>query len=420
MPHESATPLSTTGFQDDTPVAGAEPIRLPVERSSGCPFDPPAEMARLRAEQPLARLSFPDGHVGWLATSHSLARAVFSDARFSSRYEYLHLPFETGYSGELPVAPVGDMTGMDAPEHTRYRRLLAGKFTVRRMAFLGERIERITAEHLDGMERQGPTVDLVKAFAQPIPALTICELLGVPYDEHDFFQESTATVMSHGSTQEELAVALTAMHEYLRQLVLAKRAAPTDDLLSDLTRSDLTDEELTGLAVFLLGAGLDTTANMISFGTFALLSNPSQFAALRADPGIADQAVEELMRYLTIAQLGARSALEDVELAGQVVRAGETVIVSTEAANRDPERYPDPDVLDLRRKATGHLGFGHGIHQCLGQQLARVEMRAAFPALVSRFPTLRLAVPADEVPLRTGMNIFGVHRLPVTWGPERR
>ncbi|MGW2230142.1 cytochrome P450 [Streptomyces formicae] len=416
MLHESSTPAPDNALEGGALAASADPVRLPVERPSGCPFDPPAELARLRAERPLARLSFPDGHVGWLATSHAVARAVLSDSRFSSRYEFMHLPFETGFTGELPPAPVGDMTGMDAPEHTRYRRLLAGKFTVRRMALLGDRIERITADHLDAMERQGPTVDLVTAYAQPIPALTICELLGVPYDEHHFFQESTATVMSHSSTPEDVAAAMTAMHEYLGRLVVAKRAAPTDDLLSDLTGSDLDDEELTGLAVFLLGAGLDTTANMIALGTFALLSNPDQFAALRADPGLADQAVEELMRYLTIAQLSARSALEDVELAGQVVRAGETVAVSMEAADRDPAKYPDPDVLDLRRKASGQLGFGHGIHQCLGQQLARVEMRAAFPALLTRFPTLRLAVPADEIPLRTGMNIFGVHRLPVTWG----
>ncbi|MFE0171303.1 cytochrome P450 [Streptomyces sp. NPDC059002] len=414
MPHESSTPAHTKAL--DEAVLAAEPVRLPVERPSGCPFDPPTELTRLREERPLTRLSFPDGHVGWLATSHALVRAVLSDSRFSSRYELLHLPMETGYTGEMPPAPIGDMTGMDAPEHTRYRRLLAGKFTVRRMNLLSERVEQITTEHLDAMERQGPTVDLVKAYAQPIPALTICELLGVPYTEHEFFQQNTETIMLHSSTMEERAAAMTAMEEYLHQLVLAKRAAPTDDLLSDLTTSDLTDEELTGLAGFLLGAGLDTTANMIAYGTFALLSNPEQFEALRADPGIADQAVEELMRYLTIAQIGGRSALEDVELGGELIKAGETVIVAHETANRDPLKYPDPDVLDLRRTATGQLGFGHGIHQCLGQQLARVEMRAAFPALVTRFPTLRLAIPADEVPLRTGMNIFGVHKLPVTWG----
>lgn len=293
-----------------------------------------------------------------------------------------------------------------------------GKFTVRRMRELTERVEQITAEHLDAMERQGGPVDLVEAYAQPVPALMICELLGVPYADRELFQRHTTTLLTQSTDQEAQYAALTALQEYLHALVLAKRAEPTDDLLGDLTTSDLTDEELTGIGGLLLAAGLDTTANMLAHGTFALLSNPDQLAALRSDPDLADQAVEELMRYLTVADPAVRSALEDVELDGRLIKAGETVTLSMQAANRDPEKFPDPDTLDLRRKATGHLGFGHGIHQCLGQQLARVEMRVALPALLTRFPTLRLAVPADEVPLRTGMNIYGVHRLPVTWDKE--
>ncbi|MFF8644111.1 cytochrome P450 [Streptomyces sp. NPDC015345] len=390
-------------------------LRLPTTRREGCPFDPPEELARLRAEQPLARLHFPDGHLGWLATSHSVVRSVLADPRFSSRYELMHLPYESELSGQLGPAPVGDLTGLDAPEHTRYRRLLTGKFTVRRMRLLTERVEQISADHLDAMERHGPTLDLVKAYAQPIPTLMICELLGVPYADREFFRRQTEILMTQGTGEAELLAAMTAGQEYLHQLVLAKRAEPTDDLLGDLTGTDLSDEELAGIGNFLLGAGLDTTANMIAYGTFALLSHPDQFAALRDDPGLAESAVEELMRYLTIAQTGARTALEDVEVAGRLVRAGETVVVSMEAANRDPARFPAPDTLDVRRKATGHLGFGHGIHQCLGQQLARIELRVALPALVTRFPTLRLAAAPEDIPLRTGMNIFGVHELPVTW-----
>ncbi|WP_055567642.1 cytochrome P450 [Streptomyces atriruber] len=389
---------------------------FPAARSKGCPFDPPAELTRLREERPLTRLRFPDGHMGWLATGHPAVRAVLSDSRFSSRYELQHMPFVTGFTGELPPAPTGDLTGIDAPEHTRYRRLLAGKFTVRRMRLLTERVERITADHLDAMERQGPVVDLLQAYARPVPALMICELLGVPHADQDMFQRHTETSMTLSSTEEERTAAMVAIEEYMRELVLRKRADPTDDLLSDLTGSDLTDEELTGIGGFLLGAGLDTTANMIAFGTFALLANPDQLAALRAEPELADQAVEELMRYATIAQTGLRAALEDVEVEGHLIKKGESVALSMEAANRDPAKFPDPDTLDLRRKSTGHLGFGHGIHQCLGQQLARVEMRVAFPALVTRFPTLRLAAAPEDVPLREGMNIFGVHELPVTWG----
>ncbi|WP_436842815.1 cytochrome P450 [Streptomyces venezuelae] len=389
---------------------------FPTARSESCPFDPPAELTRLCEERPLTRLRYPDGHVGWLATGHAAVRAILGDTRFSSRYELLHMPFDTGFTGALPPAPLGDMTGIDAPEHTRYRRLLIGKFTVRRMRLLTERVEQITAERLEAMERQGPVVDFMRTYARPIPALMICELLGVPYADQDMFQRHTETSMRLSSTEDERAAAMVAIEEYMRKLVLEKRAAPTDDLLSDLTSSDLTDDELTGIGAFLLGAGLDTTANMIAFGTYALLSHPEQFAALRAEPDLADRAVEELMRYATIAQTGLRAALEDVEVAGRLIRKGESVALSMEAANRDPARFPDPDTLDLHRGATGHLGFGHGVHQCLGQQLARVEMRVAFPELVNRFPTLRLAAAPEDIPLREGMNIYGVHELPVTWG----
>ncbi|WP_137990782.1 cytochrome P450 [Streptomyces vilmorinianum] len=411
MQHEPSTRLETTETTETT-----EPVTLPTQRAAGCPFDPPAGLTELRRASPLTRMTYPDGHVGWLATGYSTVRSIMGDTRFSSRYELMHYPFPGGPEGPLPPAPVGDMTGMDAPEHTRFRRLLMGKFTVRRMRQLSDRVAEITAEHLDAMERRGPGTDLVKAFAQPIPALMICELLGVPYADRERFQDHTHTLMAMDVTPEDRYAAMVGLQGYMAELVAAKRAAPCDDLLGDLAQdSDLTDEELIGVAGFLLAAGLDTTANMIAHGTFALLGNPAQAEALRTDPDLAPQAVEELMRYLTIAHTSVKSALEDVELEGRLIKAGESVTISMEAANRDPERFPDPDVLDLHRKATGHLGFGHGIHQCLGQQLARVEMTVALPALLRRFPTLRLDVPAEEVPLRTDMNIYGVHRLPVTW-----
>lgn len=407
---------------DPAPLAG-----LPADRPAGCPFDPPAELGPIRERHPLVRLTYPDGHVGWLVTGHATARAVLADPRFSSRYELAHFPLPgLEEFAELPPAPVGDMTGIDAPEHTRYRRLLAGRFTVRRMRGLTERVEQVTAEHLDAMAEvmagQGGEVDLVTAFAHPVPAVMICELLGVPYADRDRFQGHAATVTDVTATIEQRGTAMTTLAEYLTELVLARRAAPPEDLpgdlLSDLTTSDLTDEELAGVGTFLLEAGLDTTANMIALGAFALLGRPDQLAALRADPGLADQAVEELLRYLTIAHTGLRAALADVELDGQLIRAGESVTISIQAANRDPARFADPDRLDVRRDATGHLAFGHGSHQCLGQQLARVELRVAIPALFARFPTLRLAVPPQDVPLRPGhQNIHGVHRLPVTWDP---
>ncbi len=390
---------------------------MPTARRPGCPFDPPAELLDARGHGPISRYPFPDGHEGWLITGYDLVRSVLADSRFSSRKELMHHHPTIDYSGiEVPPAPPGEFLLMDDPQHSRYRKPLVGKFTVRRMRLLTERVEQITADHLDDMEEAGPPTDLVTAFATPIPAIMICELLGVPYEDRGSFQKQVESFMSGETSDEDLMAAYTATQDYLAELVVAKRANPTDDVLSDLADSDLTDEELRGMSLILLAGGLDTTANMLALGTFALLRNPAQLAALRADPALADRTVEELLRYLSVAKTFMRTALEDVELGGRTIKAGTAVILSYHTANRDPERFADPHVLDLRRQDGGHLAFGHGIHQCLGQQLARVEMRVAFPALVNRFPTLRLAVPADEVALRPETaDIYGVKSLPVTW-----
>ncbi|WP_174554172.1 cytochrome P450 [Microtetraspora fusca] len=390
---------------------------LPTARQPGCPFDPPAELIDARRHGPISRYPFPDGHQGWLVTGYDLVRSVLADSRFSSRKELMrHHPLIDYGDIEVPPAPPGEFLLMDEPQHSRYRKPLVGKFTVRRMRLLTERIEQITAEHLDAMEKAGPPTDLVTAFAKPIPSIVICELLGVPYEDRGRFQDQIDTFLGGETSDEDLIAAYTATQQYLAELVAAKRANPTDDVLSDLTDSDLTDEELRGISLILLAAGFDTTANTLALGTFALLRNPAQLAALRADPALTDGAVEELLRYLSVAKTFMRTALEDVELGGQTIKAGTTVILSYNTANRDPERFTDPHVLDIQRQDGGHLAFGHGIHQCLGQQLARVEMRVAFPALLSRFPTLRLAVPAEEVALRPETaDIYGVKSLPVAW-----
>jgi cytochrome P450 len=387
---------------------------LPTERLAGRPFDPPEGLAELREQRPLSRLSYPDGHTGWLATSHALVRAVLADPRLSVRPELNHLPIP-GVPGSDRPAPPGMFHVMDAPEHTRYRRTLAGEFTVRRMRRLGEHIQAITEEHLDVMARSAGPVDLVQELAQPVPAQAVCELLGVPYADRELFQEQALQLFRLDSSPEQTAAAYSAVHEFVRDLVAAKRAAPTDDLLSGLTTGDLTDEELVNIGFTLLGAGLDTTANMVALGAFALISRPDQLAALRADPALADRAVEELLRYLSIVPFTVRTALEDLELHGEQIKAGETVTVSIPAANRDPARFADPDTLDLLRPTGGHVAFGHGVHQCLGQQLARVELRVVLPALFAGFPNLRLAIPAEDVTTRTDMLIYGVHELPVVW-----
>ncbi|MFJ7280906.1 cytochrome P450 [Kitasatospora sp. NPDC098663] len=384
---------------------------LPTARPPGCPFDPPAELTDARRHGPISRYTHPGGAAGWLVTGYELVRSVLADPRFSSRKELINVG-----DFEIPPPPPGEFLLMDDPQHGRYRKPLVGKFTVRRMRLLAERIEQITAECLDAMEAAGPSADLVTAFAKPIPAIVICELLGVPYEDRGSFQEQIDSFMNGETSDEELIAAYTATQRYLAELVAAKRANPTDDVLSDLMDSDLTDEELKGVSLILLAAGLDTTTNMLALGTFALLQNPAQLADLRSDPTLTGRAVEELLRYLSVAKSFMRTALEDVELGGQSIKAGTTVILSYSTTNRDPERFADPHVLDFRRQYAGHLAFGHGVHQCLGQQLARVELSVALSALVKRFPTLRLAVPAEEVGLRPETaDIYGVKSLPVTW-----
>jgi cytochrome P450 len=393
---------------------------LPMDRDAG-PFDPPSRITQLRATRPVSPMVFPDGHEGWLVTGYDAVRQLMADTRFSSRNDIgvLHMPYETpGMPAATEPSPQvpGLFIAMDPPDHTRLRRMLTGAFTVKRMKQLEEHIVEIAERQVDELARLTPPVDLVREFALPVPSLVICELLGVPYADRETFQVNSAKFLEKDVSLDEKMAAYGALTSYLAELVTNKRAAPAEDILSDLARQDdLSVEELTGIAFLLLLAGHETTANMLALGTFALLEHPEQLAELRADPDLLPDAVEELMRYLSIADIFFRYATADIELGGETIPEGSTVIVSLLAANHDPRRFDDPDTLDIHRKARGHLSFGHGVHQCLGQQLARIEMRAGFAGLLRRFPTLKLAVPAGEVKLRTNMNIYGVHELPVTW-----
>jgi cytochrome P450 len=396
------------------------PQSLPTERDAG-PFNPPRDITSLREARPVSPMVFPDGHQGWVVTGYDAVRQLMADTRFSSRLDLdvMHVPYET--PGMPPATePSPPMPGlfiaMDPPDHTRLRRKLIGAFTVKRMKMLEEQIIDIAERQLEELARLTPPVDLVKAFALPVPSLVICELLGVPYADREAFQANSAQFLVRDQSLEEKIGAWTALNTYLAELVTSKRADPGDDILSDLARDDdLSIEELTGAAFLLLLAGHETTANMLALGTFALLENPEQMTELRANPDLMPGAVEELLRYLSIADIFYRYATDDIELGGETIPKGSTVVVSLLAANHDPQRYDNPDTLDIHRNARGHLSFGHGVHQCLGQQLARIEMRAGFGGLLRRFPTLQLAIPASDVRLRTDMNIYGVHELPVTW-----
>ena len=271
------------------------------------------------------------------------------------------------------------------------------------------------------LARTGP-VDLVHDFALPIPSLVICELLGVDYGDRDRFQEQTAVLIATNSDPAALEQANLEVAGFMTQLVLTKLAAPSDDLLGRLivrareNGQELSVEELVTLGITLLIAGHETTANMIGLSTLALLRQPDQLAALRADPGLAGGAVDEMLRYLSIVQFGVlRQATGDLTIGDETIRAGEWLVAALSAGNRDESVFPDPDRIDLQRGATAHLAFGYGVHQCLGQQLARVELQEVFARLHQRIPTLRLAVPFEDIEFKNDALVYGVRSLPVTW-----
>ncbi|WP_236652175.1 cytochrome P450 [Streptacidiphilus neutrinimicus] len=395
-----------------------DPMVMPSRRQ--CPLDPPHEYAALREERPWSRLRLPGGRVGWLVTRHEDARAVLTDPAFSPPLIQVTPNVDLPLPAEELQVPPGMFSAMDPPEQSRYRRLVSRHFTRKRSRELSPRIQQIVDEQLDGMAASGSPADLVRWFAQAIPTRVITEMLGIPEEDQEEYHRWVIAALTLATPEAELREAGAVIVGKLAALVAAKRANPQDDIISGLLLDDerpLTDEEVVSISVLLLIAGLETTANMLGLGAFALLEHPEQTAKLRADESLMDNAIEELLRYLTIVQFGlTRTAREETRIGDRVIPAGETIVVSLAAANRDPEVYPEAERLDLLRAETAHMAFGHGVHQCLGAQLARVEMKIAFTTLLRRFPDLRLAVPASEVPTGEDKVFYGVHELMVTWG----
>lgn len=383
------------------------------------PFDPSPDLARFREEEPLHRLGFADGHVGWVVTSHALARTVLAEGRFSARAELVHPAVEHADEPVGPEpAPPGVFLFMDPPDHTRYRRLLASQFTVRRMKQFEPRVSQIVADHLDAMEVSGPPADLVEAFGWPVPSVVICELLGVTPRDRDVIERYIRDFRQAGRSRAETLALKCTREELFGDLIARKRVEDADDVLTGLIRSGgLTDDELIGIAFLVIGAAHMTTSLMLTLGTWALLSHPSELDAVRTGRVSMNGVVEELLRYLTIFRVGTtRTALKDIALDGQVIKAGECVMIALAAANRDPAKFAgQPENLDVARDARSHVAFGHGIHQCLGQQLARVQMRIGYSQLLNRFPAIRLAVPPDEVPLGDNQKFDLVKWLPIEW-----
>jgi cytochrome P450 len=398
---------------------------LPTTRS--LPLDPPPELALLREREPLCRLRHRDGTLGWLVTTHALAREVLADPRFA--IDYWRSPVgdplerarvvDAGEQDFRKVMNAGALVAMNPPEHTRLRRLLTAFFTVRRMNEHRGSVERVVAACLEAMARSGPPVDMVEAFALPVPSMTLCELLGVPHGDRARFERPTAVIDDPAATADERIAAWNDFSEYARSVIERKRASPGRDVLSELVAAgELSDDELVGVAIQLFSGGHETTANMLSLSVFALLSERDRWQRVCADPSSIAGTVEELLRYLTITQVGAltRVALEAVELNGRTIAPGESVTVSLASANRDAARFHEPDAFDPARDAAGHVAFGFGRHMCLGQHLARLEVEVALRGLAARLPALRLALPAEDVVFHGGDHfLYGIHELPVAW-----
>jgi cytochrome P450 len=395
---------------------------FPMARDPRCPFDPPKEYERLRSERPVSRVTLWDGTTPWLITRYADQRAVLSDPRFSADARHPGYPAQSASTRANRKVSVS-FIATDDPEHSRYRHMLTKHFTIKRVEALRPRIQRIVDGLIDALLTGPRPTDLFTAFALPIPSTVICELLGVPYADHTFFQEHTSVAVSFDATAEQSLASRAALAEYMGELVDAKNRTPGDDITSTLVveqlRTGAVDrQQLIGMLQLLLAAGHETTANQIALGTLALLQNPEQLARVRDtdDPRAVAGAVEELLRYLSIAHSGRRRvATEDVEIGGQLIRSGEGVVMPGDSANRDGSVFQDPDRLDVTRQARQHVAFGYGVHQCLGQTLARVELQVAYPTLLRRIPGLGMAVPLDDIPFRHDKLAYGVYELPVTW-----
>ncbi|AJF65996.1 cytochrome P450 [Streptomyces vietnamensis] len=396
---------------------------LPYRRDPACPFAPDPELARLRREEPVSRIRLTGGSEAWLVTRFADARQVLADPRFSSRLTPIGVVVppsqDQGLSEALQSRQPGTFIEEDPPEHTRLRALVTREFTTRRMRRLQPYVEAVVEEHLEVMAAAPHPVDLMAAFALPVPSRIICAILGLPTEGTYDFAGHTRVMTDVMSPLPELIEARDALRAGMREVVRGKRRNPGDDLLGRVIRESgdsVTDEELVGIGNLLLVAGHETTAHMLGLGVLALLHHPDQADVLRDRPELCDSAIDELVRYVTIPHHGElRTATEDVRVGDVLLRAGEQVLVSLPSANWDPEGIEAPDTLDLTRPPRTHLAYGHGVHHCVGTPLAQLELRVALPALLRRFPDMRCAVPYDEVPFRRSNVTYGLHALPLTW-----
>lgn len=395
---------------------------IPTQRT--CPFDPPPEYRHLRVEQPILRVKTPRGDSTWLVTRYKDIRAVLSDKRFSS--DPRRPGFPSYLTGDI-APPPGFFLLMDDADHKRLRALIVGEFIGPQLEALNPLMQSVVARNMAVLESLTPPQDLITTFALPIAAQVICELLGVPYADHGFVQERTDTILDRSRSPEEQEAAVVELMGYFDQQVTLKENAPGNDLIGRLIQdparySQVSHDELVGLAALLLLSAYDTMAQVIGLGTVVLLQQPEQLKTFLEEPALADNFIDEMVRYLSVNHTGLpRVATADVEIGGQLIRAGEGVVVMLNSGNRDELIYTQPDQIDIHRKARNHLGFGHGLHKCIGAHFARAELKIVFRSLFKQLPTLALTCPIDTLPFRHEMVLYGLKQLPITWtdGPRQ-
>ncbi len=375
--------------------------------------DPYPAYAQLRDDAPVRRIERADG-IMWLISRYADVRAALVDPRLSKDWRYTLPPEQRAAQ---PAAHIPMMLLMDPPGHTRLRKLVSRVFTVRRMEALRPRVAQVAAELIDGLPTEG-RVDVMASYAFLLPVLVICELLGVPPTDRDEFA-AWSNAMVDDQSQDASMAGATALHGYLSALIETKRSQPDDALISALIEEAaddrLTHEELVAMAMMLLIAGHETTINLIGNGLLALLTHPDQLDLLRRRPELLPSAIEEFLRWDSpVHSTPARFAAEDLEYAGVTIPAGSVVILSLAAANRDPARFADPELLRVDRDAAGHTAFGHGLHHCLGAQLARIEGQEAIGALLRARPDMALALDPAELAYRQSTLVRGLRTLPVT------
>jgi cytochrome P450 len=403
-----------TATTSDSPSEVELPV-IPAAREARCPLAPPPEFAQWRDEPGLRRAMW-GGKPVWVVSRYRDIRAALVDPRLSADTISADMKPSTDEGTAVMFARIDD------PEHHRLRRMMTSQFTFRRCEAMRPQIQQLVDDFLNAMIDNGPPADIVRDFGLPVPSLVIALLLGVPPEDLGLFQRETTIALDTRSSDEQRVQAFTAMFIYIQELVRRKEAKPGDDLISRLVTDyvatgQLTRETAAMNAVIMMQAGHETTANMISLGTVALLEHREIFERLgkTEDPAVIANAIEELMRYLTIvhAQVD-RIATEDLTIAGQLIRAGDRVLMNLPAGNWDSEFVENPETLDIDRNTRGHVGFGYGVHQCIGANLARVEMQVAFATLARRLPELQLAVSPDELRFKDS-DIYGMKELPVTW-----